>query len=185
MNTNKQSEADTIRQFTYLVKVVIAKKFFWLYSKYSREDLISFGMEGIWDAIRTFDPSLNIEFKYYVRGCISGSISKHIRKDLIYNQRNLSVKPHSDQEDLEENYREMFIDSSFVDNATNKFETVKIKNLLNTLPDGDYVKDVIFKDKSFQEIGIKKCMRGDAVRNKYEKCIRKLKNSPEIKALLN
>jgi RNA polymerase sigma factor (sigma-70 family) len=57
----------------------------------SLDDLISYGLVGLWDAAKRFDPEREIKFATYASPRIYGAMSDGIRRDYYYRKREVDA----------------------------------------------------------------------------------------------
>ncbi len=76
---DKDIEKELIRRYLYLVKAVVNQVYPLLYGNVDREDLESYGIFGLIDAVRKFDLKKNVRFESYARIRIRGAIFDNIR----------------------------------------------------------------------------------------------------------
>lgn len=91
-----------IEKYVYLVKLVAGRLGIYLNQYIDLEDLVSYGIIGLIDAIEKFDLSKNVKFETYASLRIRGSILDAIRK-LDWVPRTLRKK----QKDLDKAYTEL------------------------------------------------------------------------------
>ncbi len=76
---DKDIEKELIRRYLYLVKAVVNQVYPLLYGNVDREDLESYGIFGLIDAVRKFDLKKKVRFENYARIRIRGAIFDNIR----------------------------------------------------------------------------------------------------------
>lgn len=76
---DKNIEKEIIKRYLYLVKVVVNQTYPLLYGNVDKEDLESYGIFGLIDAVRKFDLKKNVKFENYARIRIRGAIFDNIR----------------------------------------------------------------------------------------------------------
>ncbi|MGJ9458882.1 FliA/WhiG family RNA polymerase sigma factor [Oceanobacillus sp. CF4.6] len=81
--TNKSGEAanELISNYMYLVNFHTERISSHLPSNVSRDDIKSFGLLGLYDALKKFDPSRDLKFDTYASFRIKGSIIDGLRKE--------------------------------------------------------------------------------------------------------
>ena len=77
--TNKQLRDKLIIQYIYLARYVVGRIKVNLPGSFSFEDIVSFGIEGLIDAIEKYHPSKGAKFESYALMRIRGSIIDKIR----------------------------------------------------------------------------------------------------------
>lgn len=95
-----------VEQYIPLVSFHVQRISFGLPKGVSKDDLISLGMEGLYDAIRKFDPSRDLKFDTYASFRIRGAILDGLRKEdwLPRSMREKAKKIDSTVEKLEQKY---------------------------------------------------------------------------------
>src|SRR5690625_3897635 len=80
---NKDDEAanDLIKHYMYLVSFHVDRLGSHIPSTVSRDDLRSFGLQGLYDALKKFDLSRNLKFDTYASFRIRGAIIDGLRKE--------------------------------------------------------------------------------------------------------
>ncbi len=68
-----------ILKYTYLIKSQVDKMSYGMPASLTKDDLISFGVIGLIDAVKKFDPSQNVPFTAYARIRIRGAILDGLR----------------------------------------------------------------------------------------------------------
>ncbi len=76
---DKDIEKKLIKKYLYLVKIVVNQIYPLLYGNVDKEDLESYGIFGLIDAVRKYDLKKNVKFESYARIRIRGSIFDNIR----------------------------------------------------------------------------------------------------------
>ncbi len=76
---DKDIEKEIIKRYLYIVKIVVNQVYPLLYGNVEKEDLESYGIFGLIDAIRKFDLKKNVKFESYARIRIRGAIFDNIR----------------------------------------------------------------------------------------------------------
>jgi len=75
-----ESRNELLLRYSYLVKRVVSRLTFVNNSSLDMEDLISYGILGLMDAIEKYDPSRNVKFETYATFRIKGAIIDQLRK---------------------------------------------------------------------------------------------------------
>ncbi|HBM81486.1 MAG: FliA/WhiG family RNA polymerase sigma factor [Clostridiales bacterium] len=78
--SNNETREEKIIRYLPLVKYIVGRTFVSKYSPVSVDDLISFGVIGLIDAIDKFDPSKGVKFETYACIRIKGAIIDELRK---------------------------------------------------------------------------------------------------------
>ncbi|MBM7581406.1 RNA polymerase sigma factor for flagellar operon FliA [Caldicoprobacter guelmensis] len=79
-HNNIEFRNELILRYSYLVKRVVSRLAFASTSSLDVEDLISYGILGLIDAIERYDPSKNVKFETYATFRIKGAIMDQLRK---------------------------------------------------------------------------------------------------------
>jgi len=77
---NKKDRKEVIEHFAPLVRKIAGRIAINLPPSVEFNDLVSYGVFGLIDAVEKFDPDMNVKFEYYARTRISGSIYDALRK---------------------------------------------------------------------------------------------------------
>jgi len=120
-------------------------------SSVEEDDLVSYGMFGLFDAIEKFDPGLGWKFSTYARVRIRGAMIDELRKS-DWVPRSVKVRPVLVYVDGFENVDEIVLGDPF-----GRFEVGEIKQLLHdlidTLPERErqvlllyYYDDLLFRE---------------------------------------
>ncbi|PLX16003.1 MAG: RNA polymerase sigma factor WhiG [Candidatus Muiribacterium halophilum] len=88
---NKNDRKKVIEHFAPLVKKIAGRIAINLPPSVEFNDLVSYGVFGLIDAVEKFDPDMNVKFEYYARTRISGSIYDALRK-LDWAPRSIRIK---------------------------------------------------------------------------------------------
>ena len=99
-------------------------------SSVEEDDLVSYGIFGLFDAIEKFDPSLGWKFSTYARVRIRGAIVDGMRQS-DWVPRSVKVRPHLIYVDGIEDGEEILLGDPFT-----TFEAQEMKHLLSGLIDG-------------------------------------------------
>ena len=81
LNKSPEIKEKIILQYAYLVKYVVGRMVMHIGQHVEYDDLVSYGIFGLIDAIDKFDASKNVKFETYASLRIKGSIIDNIRKN--------------------------------------------------------------------------------------------------------
>ena len=79
LDKKKEIKKVIIEEYINLVKIIAGKLYNYYASNIEYDDLMSYGVIGLIDAIDKYDPSKNIKFETYASIRIRGSIIDQIR----------------------------------------------------------------------------------------------------------
>lgn len=132
-NNDIESRNKLIEHNIKLVIYIVKKKF--SYTNYSKKELVSVGINGIFKAINNFDISKRICFSTYLAKAIINEILLYIRNDKIKNKNIKSIyEPSKNDEDIlliDALSSDINLENDYIDNEIYCY----IDKLVESLPD--------------------------------------------------
>ena len=132
-NNDIESRNKLIEHNIKLVIYIVKKKF--SYTEYSRKELVSIGINGIFKAIENFDINKKINFSTYLTKAITTEILLYMRNDKINNKNIKSIyKPLTIDEDIlliDILKSPMNLENDYIDSEIYRY----IDELVKSLPD--------------------------------------------------
>lgn len=132
-NNDIESRNKLIEHNIKLVIYIVKKKF--SYTEYSRKELVSIGINGIFKAIKNFDINKRINFSTYLTKAITTEILLYMRNDKINNKNIKSIyNPSKIDEDIlliDALSSNIDLENDYIDSEIYRY----IDELVKSLPD--------------------------------------------------
>lgn len=146
---NEQDEAagnELVKKYIPLVNIIVEKIYKKLPTSVQKEELVSLGYIGLYEALKKFNPNLNLKFETYASFRIRGSILDGLRKEdwLPRTKRERTKKIETIIRSLEQKYLRKVTPEEIAKEAGITIDEV------NTLLDENYYANVLSIDDKFQ-----------------------------------